>query len=77
MANSARVFCGGDPPPGARPFTRSSCPVKGTEYTAEAAKAGGPDDASLGMLWHKLSELPVASIAKICGRARRAGSELA
>ena len=28
------------------------------EYTAEAAKAGGPDDASLGMLWHKLSELP-------------------
>jgi enoyl-CoA hydratase/carnithine racemase len=23
------------------------------EYTAEAAKAGGPDDASLGMLWHK------------------------
>ena len=35
------------------------------EYTAEAAKAGGPDDASLGMLWHKLSELPVVSIAKI------------
>jgi hypothetical protein len=24
------------------------------EYTAEAAKAGGPEDASLGMLWHKL-----------------------
>jgi len=22
-------------------------------YTAEAAKAGWPDDASLGMLWHK------------------------
>jgi enoyl-CoA hydratase/carnithine racemase len=43
------------------------------EYTAEAAKAGGPDDASLGMLWHKLSELPVVTIAKLRG----AGSELA
>ena len=40
-------------------------------------EAGGPDDASLGMLWHKLSELPVVSIAKIRGRARGAGSELA
>jgi enoyl-CoA hydratase/carnithine racemase len=47
------------------------------EYTAKAAKAGGPDDASLGMLWHKLSELPVITIAKIRGRARGAGSELA
>ena len=47
------------------------------EYTAKAAKAGGPEDASLGMLWHKLSELPVVSIAKIRGRARGAGSELA
>jgi enoyl-CoA hydratase/carnithine racemase len=47
------------------------------EYTAEAARAGGPDDASLGMLWHKLSELPVVTIAKIRGRARGAGSELA
>jgi enoyl-CoA hydratase/carnithine racemase len=47
------------------------------EYTAEAAKAGGPDDASLGMLWHKLSEVPVVTIAKIRGRARGAGSELA
>src|SRR5215472_5048034 len=47
------------------------------EYTAEAAKAGGPDDASLGMLWHKLSELPVVTIAKIRGRVRGAGSELA
>jgi enoyl-CoA hydratase/carnithine racemase len=47
------------------------------EYTAEAAKAGGPDDASLGMLWHKLSGLPVVTIAKIRGRARGAGSELA
>ena len=47
------------------------------EYTAEAAKAGGPDDASLGMLWHKFSELPVVTIAKLRGRARGAGSELA
>ena len=47
--------------------------TKVAEYTAEAAKAGGPDDASLGMLWHKLSELPVVSIAKIRGRARGAG----
>jgi enoyl-CoA hydratase/carnithine racemase len=51
--------------------------TKVPEYTAEAAKAGGPDDASLGMLWHKLSELPVVTIAKIRGRARGAGSELA
>ena len=51
--------------------------TKVAEYTAEAAKAGGPGDASLGMLWHKLSELPVVSIAKIRGRARGAGSELA
>jgi enoyl-CoA hydratase/carnithine racemase len=51
--------------------------TKVDQYTAEAAKAGGPDDASLGMLWHKLSELPVVSIAKLRGRARGAGSELA
>jgi len=51
--------------------------TKVAEYTAEAAKAGGPDDASLGMLWHKLSELPVVTIAKIRGRVRGAGSELA
>lgn len=51
--------------------------TKVAEYTAEAAKAGGPEDASLGMLWHRLSELPVVSIAKIRGRARGAGSELA
>ena len=50
--------------------------TKVAEYTAEAAKAGGPDDASLGVLWHKLSELPVVTIAKIRGRARGAGSEL-
>src|SRR5215471_9929971 len=51
--------------------------TKVAEYTAEAAKAGGPGDASLGMLWHKLSELPVVTVAKIRGRARGAGSELA
>ena len=51
--------------------------TKVAEYTAEAAKAGGVGDASLGMLWHKLSELPVVTIAKIRGRARGAGSELA
>ncbi|MEV8631286.1 enoyl-CoA hydratase/isomerase family protein [Streptosporangium sp. NPDC051023] len=51
--------------------------TKVADYTAEAAKAGGPGDASLGMLWHRLSELPVVTIAKIRGRARGAGSELA
>jgi enoyl-CoA hydratase/carnithine racemase len=51
--------------------------TKVAEYTAEAGKAGGPEDASLGMLWHKLSELPVVTIAKLRGRARGAGSELA
>lgn len=50
---------------------------KVAQYTAEAAKAGGPEDASLGMLWHKLAELPVVTIAKLRGRARGAGSELA
>jgi enoyl-CoA hydratase/carnithine racemase len=51
--------------------------TKVAEYTAEAAKAGGPEDASLGMLWYRLSELPVVTIAKLRGRARGAGSELA
>jgi enoyl-CoA hydratase/carnithine racemase len=51
--------------------------TKVAEYTAEAARAGGPEDASLGMLWHKLSELPVVTIAKLRGRSRGAGSELA
>jgi enoyl-CoA hydratase/carnithine racemase len=51
--------------------------TKVAEYTAEAARAGGPQDASLGMLWRRLSELPVVTIAKIRGRARGAGSELA
>lgn len=51
--------------------------TKVAEYTAEAAKAGDPADASLGMLFRKLSELPVVTIAKLRGRARGAGSELA
>ncbi|MFD6285798.1 enoyl-CoA hydratase/isomerase family protein [Streptomyces sp. NPDC060205] len=49
--------------------------TKVAEYTAEAAKAGGPGDASLGMLFRKLSQLPAVSIAKLRGRARGAGSE--
>jgi hypothetical protein len=49
--------------------------TKVPEYTAEAAKAGGPDDPSLGMLWQKLSELPVVTIAKLRARpAVRAAS---
>ena len=51
--------------------------TKVAEYTAEAAKAGGPEDGSLGMLWRKLSDVPVVTIAKLRGRARGAGSELA
>jgi len=50
--------------------------TKVAEYTTEAAKAGGPDDASLGMLWHKLSELPVVTIAKVRGRARGGSAQL-
>ncbi|MEU8487986.1 enoyl-CoA hydratase/isomerase family protein [Streptomyces sp. NPDC048641] len=49
--------------------------TKVPEYTAEAARAGGPGDASLGMLFLKLSEMPVVTIAKLRGRARGAGSE--
>ncbi|MGC5567914.1 enoyl-CoA hydratase/isomerase family protein [Streptomyces sp. FR-108] len=49
--------------------------TKVAEYTAEAARAGGPGDASLGMLFRKLSQLPAVSIAKLRGRARGAGSE--
>ncbi len=44
-------------------------------YTAEAAKAPGPGDASLGMLFRRLSEVPAVTIAKLRGRARGAGSE--
>jgi enoyl-CoA hydratase/carnithine racemase len=50
--------------------------TKIAEYTAEAANAGGPDDASLGMLLHRFSTLPVVLIGKLRGRARGAGSEL-
>ncbi|MER8182997.1 enoyl-CoA hydratase/isomerase family protein [Kitasatospora sp. NPDC094015] len=49
--------------------------TKVAEYTAEAAKAGGPGDASLGMLFRRLSLLPVVTVAKLRGRARGAGSE--
>jgi enoyl-CoA hydratase/carnithine racemase len=51
--------------------------TKVAEYTAEAAKAGGPGDASLGMLFRRLSQAPVVTIAKLRGRARAAGSEFA
>jgi enoyl-CoA hydratase/carnithine racemase len=47
------------------------------EYTAEAAKAGGPGDASLGMFLHRLAQVPVVTIAKVRGRARGGGNELA
>lgn len=47
------------------------------QYTAEAARAGGPGDASLGMLLFKLAHIPVITIAKVRGRARGAGDELA
>jgi hypothetical protein len=49
--------------------------TKVAEYTAEAAKAGGPEDASLGMLWRKFSELPVVTIGSYAGgRAVRAAN---
>ncbi|MER6408677.1 enoyl-CoA hydratase/isomerase family protein [Streptomyces viridosporus] len=49
--------------------------TKMPEYTDEAAKGGGPGDASLGMLFHKLSQIPAVTIAELRGRARGAGSE--
>ncbi|WP_433854535.1 enoyl-CoA hydratase/isomerase family protein [Streptomyces kronopolitis] len=49
--------------------------TKVAEYTAEAAKAGGPGDASLGMLFRRISELPAVTVATLRGRARGAGSE--
>jgi hypothetical protein len=49
--------------------------TKVDQYTAEAAKAGGPDDASLGMLWHKLSQLPVVTMRRsAAGPAERAAN---
>ncbi|MEU8843939.1 enoyl-CoA hydratase/isomerase family protein [Streptomyces roseus] len=47
------------------------------QYTAEAAKAGGPGDASLGMFLDKLARVPAITIAKVRGRARGGGDELA
>ncbi|MYS22332.1 Enoyl-CoA hydratase/carnithine racemase [Streptomyces sp. DvalAA-14] len=47
------------------------------QYTAEAARAGGPGDASLGMFLHKLARVPVITVAKVRGRARGGGNELA
>ncbi|MGW7244036.1 enoyl-CoA hydratase/isomerase family protein [Streptomyces sp. NPDC054804] len=47
------------------------------QYTAEAAKAGRPGDASLGMFLYKLARVPVITIAKVRGRARGGGDELA
>ncbi|RSO08321.1 enoyl-CoA hydratase [Streptomyces sp. WAC 05379] len=47
------------------------------QYTAEAAKAGGPGDASLGMFLHRLARVPAITIAKVRGRARGGGNELA
>ncbi|MFE0920480.1 enoyl-CoA hydratase/isomerase family protein [Streptomyces nigra] len=46
-------------------------------YTVEAGKAGGPGDASLGMFLHKLAQVPVITVAKVRGRARGGGNELA
>ncbi|GHH32272.1 enoyl-CoA hydratase/isomerase family protein [Lentzea cavernae] len=49
--------------------------TKVPQYVAEAGRAGGPDDASLGMLWRKFSQADVVTIAKIRGRVGGAGSE--
>ncbi|MFJ1706027.1 enoyl-CoA hydratase/isomerase family protein [Kitasatospora sp. NPDC088346] len=49
--------------------------TKVAEYTAEAAKGAGPGDASLGMVFRRLSESPAVTVAKLRGRARGAGSE--
>lgn len=51
--------------------------TKVPEYTAEAARAGGPGDASLGMVFRELSRIPAVTIVKLRGRARGAGSEFA
>jgi pimeloyl-ACP methyl ester carboxylesterase len=82
-AGTARTTCAPSPQPDARTagswcwraltpeyFVAHTDLTKVAEYTAEAAKAGGPQDASLGMLSHKLSALPVVTIAKLRGRAR-------
>lgn len=48
-----------------------------TEYTAEAARSGGPYDVNLGGLFRRLSELGQVTITVLEGRARAAGSEFA
>jgi hypothetical protein len=44
------------------------------QYTAEAAEAGGPQDASLGMLWRKLSDLPAAVTEPLSSTSLRTSS---
>jgi len=52
--------------------------TKVPHYVAEAGKAGGgPEDASLGVLWRRFSEADVVTIAKIRGRVGGAGNEFA
>jgi enoyl-CoA hydratase/carnithine racemase len=46
------------------------------QYTATAARSGGPDDVSLGALYRRLSEARPVTIALLEGRARAAGGEL-
>lgn len=50
--------------------------TKVAEYTAQGAKAGGPGDASLGMLYQRLTRLPVVTVAKLRGRASGANEFL-
>ncbi|MFD8418819.1 enoyl-CoA hydratase/isomerase family protein [Streptomyces sp. NPDC059466] len=45
------------------------------QYTAAAARSGGPDDVSLGALFRRLSEARPVTIALLEGRARGAGAE--
>lgn len=47
------------------------------EYTAEAARSGGPDDINLGALYRRLSEARQVTITVLEGRARGAGNEFA
>jgi len=47
------------------------------EYTAEAARSGGPYDVNLGALYRRLSELGQVTITVLEGRAGGAGNEFA
>jgi enoyl-CoA hydratase/carnithine racemase len=47
------------------------------DYTAAAARSGGPGDNFLGTLLRRISDARVVTIAQIAGRVRGAGSELA